>query len=71
MPQPPPQPTQGPAEKVPCPHCQQPMNFTAHLDTEMGSGTLEVGAKVDCDRCGRSSKVLAVRPVTIVRLSPL
>lgn len=66
-----PQPTQGPANSVKCPHCQVPMDFTEHLDSESGAGTLSQGASVDCDRCGKTSKVLAVKQMTIVRLSPL
>jgi endogenous inhibitor of DNA gyrase (YacG/DUF329 family) len=72
----PPQVTQGPIHKVPCPFCGQPMDFRAHADQESG-GTgwgeqgLETGALVDCDRCGRTSKILAKEKITIIRLQPV
>jgi hypothetical protein len=35
-----------------------------------GSQGLETGAKVDCDSCGRFSKILAIDQITVVRLAP-
>ena len=81
MPQPPrsagpPQVTQGPLSRVPCPHCKVPMDFRAHADgdsggTGWGEQGLEKGAQVDCDRCGRRSLIIAKETVTIIRLQPL
>lgn len=71
--QPGPPQSQGRLDRCPCPHCQQPMNFSAHVGSEQG-GTgwgeqgLEKGAKVDCDHCGNTSTVLAVETVTLIRL---
>lgn len=81
MPQAPQQPqssTQGPIEAVPCPWCGTKNDFRVLHDGEAGpdrvsgwgSQGLETGAKVDCDKCGRFSKVLAMRQVTIIRLAP-
>lgn len=65
--------TQGEMKAVPCPWCGSPMDFSAHADeTQGGVGWggqgLEAGAQVDCDACGRTSKILAVRQVTVVKL---
>ena len=83
MPQPPPRPqapargpgatTQGRLNHVPCPHCSFPLNFSAHADAEhggtgWGSQGLERGAKVDCDKCGRTSRILQTEQVTLIRL---
>jgi hypothetical protein len=61
---------------VPCPHCQQPLDFRAHADGDMGgtgwgSQGLEAGNLVQCDHCGRSSKILAIEQITIMRLVPI
>lgn len=72
----PPQPTQGPLQKVPCPFCATPMDFRAHVDAERG-GTgwgeqgLERGAQVDCDRCGHTSQIVDMQTVTIIKLQPI
>lgn len=68
--------TQGRLNAVPCPHCGFQLNFTAHADSESG-GTgwgeqgLERGAKVECDRCGRLSKILHKETLTLIRLQAL
>ena len=65
--------TQGTVKRVPCPWCQQPLDFSAHADAESG-GTgwgeqgLDTGSKVDCDHCGRTSKILAKEKVTLIKL---
>lgn len=67
--------TQGPIHAVPCPFCRLTLDFRAHADAENG-GTgwgeqgLEPGAKVDCDHCGRTSKILAKERVTVIKLVP-
>jgi DNA-directed RNA polymerase subunit RPC12/RpoP len=68
--------TQGAIHRVPCPHCGQCNDFRAHADAESGGvgwgeQGLEAGAKVDCDHCGRFSKVLAVEKVVIIKLVAL
>lgn len=67
-----PQTSQGPADKVPCPFCQVPMDFTEFLDSDSGAGTLTQGARIDCDnpKCGKTSKVLLIKQITLVRLGP-
>lgn len=71
-----PQATRGPLNKVPCPWCQRPLNFSAHVDESMGGvgwgeQGLERGAKVDCDHCGRTSWVVEVEKLTVVSLKPV
>lgn len=68
--------SQGRVDRVPCPHCKQPLNFSAHVGTEQGGAGwgeqgLEKGSKVDCDHCGNTSKVLAVETVTLIRLEAI
>lgn len=81
MPQPPPRlgpgaTTQGRINRVPCPHCGFQLNFAAHADSEHG-GTgwgeqgLEQGSKVDCDRCGRTSRIILKETITMIRLQAL
>lgn len=65
--------TQGEMKRVPCPWCRKPIDFSAHADESQGgsgwgSQGLEGGAKVDCDHCGRTSKILAVKQITVVQL---
>lgn len=65
--------TQGPLHKTPCPWCSAPQDFRLLADgdgaaTGWGSQGMERGATVTCDECGRNSKVLAIEPITIVRL---
>lgn len=68
--------TQGPIAAVPCPHCGQKNDFRAHADQESG-GTgwgeqgLERGATVDCDHCGKLSKIMAIDKITVIRLQPV
>jgi hypothetical protein len=52
------------------------MDFRPHADAETGgtgwgSQALERGAHVDCDECGRTSKILAIETVTIIKLAPV
>lgn len=82
MPQPPQQQpqasTQGPIEKVPCPWCGKENDCRVLADGEAGedrvsgwgSQGLEQGATIDCDHCGRFSKVIGMRKITIIRLQP-
>jgi len=67
--------TVGELHEVPCPWCGVKQDFRPHAEEDMGgagwgSQGLEAGARVDCDRCGRTSKILAVRKVTFVKLAP-
>jgi hypothetical protein len=67
--------TNGPVHAVPCPHCRQPMDFRPHVGGKGGGGGwgdqgVEPGAKVDCDACGKTSKILGRREVTIITLAP-
>lgn len=75
MPQTPPAATKGPVHKVPCPWCKHPMDFRAHVDESMGGvgwgdQGLERGARVDCDHCGKTSKVADVEKLTVITLQP-
>lgn len=70
-----PQTTTGQIHRVPCPFCKKPLDFRAHADAELGGAGwgnqgLETGSKVDCEHCGRTSKILAIEQITIVRLAP-
>lgn len=70
-----PQPKQGRIDRCPCPYCDQPLNFSAHVDADsggMGWGEqgLEKGAKVECEHCGNTSTVIAVEKITLIRLAP-
>ena len=64
----------GPMHAVPCPYCGQPNDFRAHADQDSGSAgwgsTLEAGSKVDCDHCGRTSKILRIDRVPVITLAP-
>lgn len=67
--------TGGPIHKVPCPWCGKGQDFRPHADEAMGgagwgSQGLESGVLVDCDNCGRTSKILAVEQVTVIKLVP-
>jgi hypothetical protein len=49
------------------------MDFRGHVDagdTGWSEQGLEKGALVDCDFCGRRSRVIAKETVTIIRLEP-
>ncbi len=68
--------TQGPIHRVPCPHCGQALNFQAHADADSGGAGwgeqgLETGARVDCDHCERTSKILAKEKITVIKLVAL
>lgn len=68
--------TQGPHHRVPCPYCHGPLDFRAHLDADGGGSGwgdqgMEAGNEVECDHCGRKSKILAIEKITVVRLAPL
>lgn len=65
--------TQGPLHAVPCPHCQQKLDFRAHADSEMGGAGwgdqgLERGATIECEHCSRKSKILDVQKVIMIKL---
>ena len=62
---------------MPCPHCGQKNNFLDLADAEQGGtatswgSQLERGAVVDCDHCGKKSKIFAIQTMTILRLVPM
>ncbi len=64
--------TKGALHAVPCPYCGETMDFRGHVDSSQGGAgwgdTMEKGAKVDCDHCGRTSKILGISQMTVVRL---
>jgi DNA-directed RNA polymerase subunit RPC12/RpoP len=75
MPTPPKTATSGPLHAVPCPFCGGKLDFRAHADSESGGAgwgeqVLEAGAKIDCDHCGRTSKILAKERITVIKLVP-
>jgi hypothetical protein len=67
--------TRGALKTVPCPWCGALQDFSPHVGEELGSTgwgnqALEVGAFVDCDKCDRTSKVIAIDRPTIITLAP-
>lgn len=67
--------TQGPIHAVPCPFCRKPLDFRAHAGEDeggvgWGSQGLEIGSKIDCDHCGKTSRILAKERLTVIRLVP-
>ena len=70
-----PKPTRGPIDKVPCPWCQQLMDFRPLADEESGgtgwgSQGFEPGATIACDHCGKKAKIAAVQKTVQVTLHP-
>ena len=67
--------TEGPVDAVPCPWCGGKLDFREFVDDEHGgagwgsTGELSSGNSATCDHCGRPSKIIAVRRVTLVRLA--
>jgi hypothetical protein len=52
------------------------MDFRVHADeatggTGWGEQMLETKALVDCDECGKTSKIIAKETMTIIRLQPV
>jgi len=66
----PPQPkwSQGPLERVPCPHCGKPNDFRELANQQL----IDTGHKMICQGsdgqsgCGRSMEVTAIRNITVV-----
>lgn len=58
--------TQGPVDRVPCPHCNKPLDFR-ELD---GQQLLDTGHEVFCDHCNRSMEVAAIRVVKLIGVRP-
>ena len=64
--------TRGPLHAVPCPHCGRKQDFRSLADSSQGGvgwgGMMESGAKVDCDKCGRTAVIHTIAQVTVVKL---
>lgn len=52
---------QGPIGQVPCAHCGQPMDLNDLAEQ------LATGVSIECDHCQRSSEIVDVRKVYVVR----
>lgn|GEM_PF-6951273 len=52
---------QGPIKAVPCAHCGQPMDL-AELQEQLGHGV-----SIECDHCSRSSEIVDIRRVYVLR----
>lgn len=67
--------TQGPIHRVPCPHCQGVMDFRELADQESGGlgwgNQLEKNATIDCDHCGKKSRISDIQKITVIKLAPL
>lgn len=64
--------TQGPIDKVPCPYCAKPNDFTevdhliAESDLSQGTGDPGGGPIFNCDHCGQKMRVVAMRVVKLL-----
>lgn len=54
--------TQGPIDRVPCPHCGKPNNFKGHYEM------LDPGNVFACDHCKNPMQVAGVRDVKVILL---
>ncbi len=70
----PPQPkwTQGPVDRVPCPHCGKPKDFR-ELDSQQ---LLDTGHEVICrddngEGCGQLMMVAAIRVIKVLAVKPM
>jgi hypothetical protein len=56
--------TSGPASAVPCAHCGAPGDYRGLEEQHL----LDTGHTVICDACNRTSEIVGVQQVTLVRL---
>jgi predicted RNA-binding Zn-ribbon protein involved in translation (DUF1610 family) len=56
--------TQGRLEAVPCPHCGKTNSFATVASEQL----LDTGHEFDCDHCGGMMEVVAITPVTMVKV---
>lgn len=66
--------TSGPVAAVPCPWCGASNDFRPQADESQGGEGwggqgLQAGSLADCDACGRTSKIVSVKTMTIVQLA--
>lgn len=55
--------TQGPADRVPCPHCKVPQDFSDEV--------VDTGVTYNCEGCNRQYEIVGVSQVTVVYLKPI
>lgn len=56
--------TSGPIDRAPCPHCGQGNDLRDLADM------IDTGAEIQCDHCKRVFEIVAIQPVTLVRMRP-
>ena len=56
--------TRGTVDRVPCAHCGTPQDLRPAKEAKL----LDTGIDVTCDKCNKTSQVVAVKDVTMVAL---
>lgn len=58
--------TKGTVDKVPCPWCGQPNNFTDIMKGYAGQGMVDAGDDVRCDHCDGEMHIMGVAEITVI-----